>query len=192
MTAVRRYNPQQGQAFHGYAMMCIRGAILDELRRMDWMPRALRGKAKQLKETISRLEGEHGRAVTEQETADALGLGVDDYRTLLDEVRPISFVPLDGDADDSGESGFLHETIADEDQPLPGEALERRELLATVAGHIQRLPDMQRKVLALYYHEEMRLSEIAAVFDVTESRISQIHTQAVLSLRAYVQRAMRS
>lgn len=192
MTAVRRYDPQQGQAFHGYAMLCIRGAVLDELRRMDWMPRTLRHKARQLKETLARLEGEHGRAVTEEEAADALGMNIGDYRALLDEVRPISFVPLDAEADESGEAGFLHETIADGEQPLPGAALERRELLGLVADHITRLPDMQRKVLALYYHEEMRLSEIAEVFDVTESRISQIHTQAVLSLRAFVKRAMQS
>ncbi len=192
MTAVRRYNPAQGNTFHGYAMLCIRGAVLDELRRLDWMPRALRHKAKQLKETLTQLEGEHGRAVTEEEAARALNMEVAEYQTLLDEVRPISFVPLDGESEGSGETGYLHETIADEQQPLPGEALERRELLAVVAKHIQQLPDMQRKVLAFYYHEGMRLSEIAAVFNVTESRISQIHTQAVLALRGFVKRALES
>ncbi len=192
MTAVRRYNPAQGNTFHGYALLCIRGAVLDELRRLDWMPRALRHKARQLKETLASLEHQHSRAVTEEEAAGALGLGLEEYRALLDEVRPITFVPLDGDPDNDAEAGYLHETIADENQPLPGEALERRELLAVVADHIQRLPDMQRKVLALYYHEGMRLSEIAAVFNVTESRISQIHTQAVIALRAFVKRSMQS
>ena len=190
MSAVRKYNPAHGNTFHGYAMLCIRGAVLDELRRMDWMPRSLRAKAKGLRDTLAGLESQQGRAVTEEEAAAALCMGLDEYRALLDEVRPISFVPIDGGADSDSESCDLHETIADDNQPLPGEALERRELLAVVADHIQRLPDMQRKVLALYYHEGMRLAEIAAVFDVTESRISQIHTQAVLALRAFVRRAM--
>ncbi len=190
MSAVRKYNPAHGNTFHGYAMLCIRGAVLDELRRMDWMPRGLRTKAKHLRDTLADLENARGRAVTEEEAAAALGLGLDEYRALLDEVRPISFVPIDAGADGDGESCDLHETIADDNQPLPGEALERRELLAVVTAHIQKLPDMQRKVLALYYHEGMRLSEIAAVFDVTESRISQIHTQAIISLRAFVRRAM--
>ena len=190
MSAVRKYNPAHGATFHGYAMLCIRGAVLDELRRMDWMPRGLRTKAKQLRDTLADLENARGRAVTEEEAATALGMGLDEYRALLDEVRPISFVPIDAGADGDDESCDLHETIADDSQPLPGEALERRELLAVVTDHIQKLPDMQRKVLALYYHEGMRLSEIAAVFDVTESRISQIHTQAIISLRAFVRRAM--
>ena len=190
MSAVRKYNPAHGNTFHGYAMLCIRGAVLDELRRMDWMPRGLRAKAKQLRDTLANLENQQGRAVSEEEAASALGMGLDEYRALLDEVRPISFVTIDGDADGEADGVDLHETIADDNQPLPGEALERRELLAVVADHIQRLPDMQRKVLALYYHEGMRLSEIAAVFNVTESRISQIHTQAVLTLRAFVRRAL--
>ncbi len=190
MSAVRKYNPTHGNTFHGYAMMCIRGAVLDELRRMDWMPRSLRAKAKGLRDTLADLESQQGRAITEEEAAAALNLGLDEYRALLDEVRPISFVPIDGGPDGDPESGDLHETIADDNQPLPGAALERRELLAVVADHIQRLPDMQRKVLALYYHEGMRLAEIAAVFDVTESRISQIHTQAVIALRAFVRRAL--
>ena len=190
MSAVRKYNPAHGNTFAGYAMLCIRGAVLDELRRMDWMPRGLRAKAKQLRDTLATLENQQGRAVTEEEAASALGLGLGEYRDLLDEVRPISFVPIDGDADSDSEGANLHETIADENQPLPGDALERRELLAVVADHLQRLPDMQRKVLALYYHEGMRLSEIAAVFGVTESRISQIHTQAIIALRAFIRRSM--
>ena len=190
MSAVRKYNPSHGNTFHGYALLCIRGAVLDELRRMDWMPRGLRTKAKQLRDTLADLESAQGRAVTEEEAAVALGMSLEEYRALLDEVRPISFVPIDGGADSDGESVDLHETIADDNQPMPGEALERRELLAVVTDHIQKLPDMQRKVLALYYHEGMRLSEIAAVFGVTESRISQIHTQAIIALRAFVLRAM--
>ena len=190
IAAVRKYDPAQGHTFHGYAALCIRGAVLDELRRMDWMPRSLRAKAKQLRDTLGALEGERGRAVTEEEAATALGLGLHDYHALLDEVRPVTFVSIDDEADPDSGGVSLHETIADQGQPLPGEALEHRELLALVANHIQRLPDTQRKVLALYYYEGMRLAEIAAVFGVTESRISQIHTQAVVTLRAFVRRAM--
>ena len=125
MSAVRKYQPSHGNTFHGYAMLCIRGAVLDELRRMDWMPRGLRTKAKQLRDTLADLENARGRAVTEEEAAAALGLGLEEYRALLDEVRPISFVPIDGGTDGDSEGVDLHETIADDNQPMPGEALER-------------------------------------------------------------------
>lgn len=190
ISAVRKYDPAQGHTFHGYAALCIRGAVLDELRRLDWMPRGLRAKAKQLRDTLASLESESGRAVTEEEAAAALGLGLHEYHLLLDEVRPVTFVSIDDDANEDGDGISLHETIADRNQPLPGDSLEHRELLEIVADHIQRLPDTQRKVLALYYYGGLRLAEIAVVFGVTESRISQIHTQAVIALRAFVRRAM--
>jgi RNA polymerase sigma factor for flagellar operon FliA len=187
--AARGYRTDQGSSFSSYATLRIRGAVLDELRRMDWMPRRARAKAKDLKEKISQLEQRLGRLATDHEVAEAMSLSMEEYSELLDEVRPITCLELDGLASEDDDETTLHELIADESQTTAPDVLEQKELLALMAARIQQLPDMQKKVLALYYYEEMRLAEIARVFGVTESRICQIHTQAVLALRTYLKSA---
>ncbi len=190
IAAVRRYNPEQGHTFAAYATMRIRGAVLDELRRLDWFPRRARAKARKIKSAIGVLEQRLGRAPTEEETRVELGLTPKDYTHWLAEVRPITFVAIDDTADsEEGAGGSLHELIADE-QAVPVQArLEQEELGKLVAQRITELPDIQRRILAMYYYENMRLAEIAAVFHLTESRISQIHSQAILGLRTYIQAA---
>ena len=112
-----------------------------------------------------------------------------EYEALLEEVTPISFLPLDGEAfSENSEDIRLHEIIPDDSQESACDLLEKKELLELVIARIQELPDMPRKILAMYYFEDLRLSEIAAAFGLTEGRISQIHTQAVLSLRTFVKR----
>lgn len=187
--AARSYRADQGAAFSTYATLRIRGAVLDELRRMDWMPRRARGKAKELKETVSQLEQQLGRIATENEIAEAMSLTVEEYAELLDEVRPITCVELDGLASEEDDDTTLHELIPDDSQITATAQIEHKELLALMATRIAQLPDMQKKVLALYYFEEMRLAEIAQIFGVTESRICQIHTQAVIGLRTYLKSA---
>lgn len=184
--AARSYRTDQGSAFSSYATLRIRGAVLDELRRMDWMPRRARAKARELKETINELEQKLGRVAMESEIAEALSLTSEEYADLLDEVRPITCLELDGLVSEEDDETTLHEIVADENQTTADEQISHKELLALVAKRIQRLPDMQKKVLALYYYEDMRLAEIAQVFGVTESRICQIHTQAIIALRAYI------
>lgn len=187
--AARSYRADQGSSFSTYATLRIRGAVLDELRRMDWMPRRARAKARELKETVNCLEQRLGRSATESEIAAAMSLTADQYAELLDEVRPISCVELDGLASEEGDETTLHEFIADQKQETAPAQMEHRELLALMAARIAGMPEMQRKVLALYYHEEMRLAEIAQIFGVTESRICQIHTQAIVGLRTYLKSA---
>jgi len=187
--AARSYRADQGASFSTYATLRIRGAVLDELRRMDWMPRRARGKAKELKETVNQLEQQLGRIATESEVAGAMSLSLEEYGELLDAVRPITCLELDGLASDEDDETTMHELIADESQTSAVTQIEHKELLALMAARIGQLPDMQKKVLALYYYEEMRLAEIAQVFGVTESRICQIHTQAVLGLRTYLKSA---
>jgi RNA polymerase sigma factor for flagellar operon FliA len=192
ISAVQRYDPSQSPAFPAFATLRIRGAVLDELRRMDWMPRTRREKAKKLKQVIAEVEQRHGRPATNEEVSAELGLTAGEYCDLLDEVAPISFVPLDADASyDDTEELPLHEIIADESQTNARDAVEKRELLALVAQRIQQLPEVPKKVLAMYYFEEMRLSEIAAAFGLTEGRISQIHTQTVLGLRSFIEQMTR-
>ena len=114
---------------------------------------------------------------------------MEEHDALLEEIKPASFVPLDGEAyTEDSDSISLHDLIADDSQPTASSELEKKALQEAVVARLMELPDMQKKVLAMYYLEEMRLSEIAAAFGVTEGRISQIHTQAVQSLRGFIQR----
>jgi RNA polymerase sigma factor for flagellar operon FliA len=189
LSAARKFDPANGATFPSFATLHIRGAVHDELRRMDWTPRSIREKAKRFSESLSRIEQRLGRAATESEVCAELALTPDQYEVLLDEIRPASFVPLDGEVfSEESDDVSLHEIIADDTQTSGREELEKKELLQLVIGQLQKLPEIPKKVLAMYYFEGMRLAEIAAVFGVTEGRISQIHTQAVLSLRTFIRR----
>lgn len=189
MAAVKRFNPEQGATFAGYATTRIRGAILDELRRLDWFPRRARAKARKMKLAIGELEQKLGRAPTEEETRLHLELTPREYTHWLEEVRPISFVAIDDATEKEEGGGSLHDVIAD-DQAVPVQSvMEQEELSKLVAQKISELPDIQKRILAMYYYEKMRLAEIAAVFQLTESRICQIHSQAILALRAFIMTA---
>lgn len=188
IAAVRNFDHARGKTFAGYVSVRVRGAILDELRRLDWCPRRTRAKARKLRDTISELEQIHGREPTAPEIRAELGLTANEYERLLEEVRPVTFVALDDGGTANSEGASLHDTIADHDAPNVRDLLEKDELVSLVSERIDQLPENQRKVLAMYYFEGLRLAEIAEVFGVTESRICQIHSQAILVLRAYVQR----
>lgn len=187
ISAVRRFNPEQQHTFAAYATTRIRGAILDELRRLDWFPRRARAKARKVKLMISDLEQSLGRAPTDEEIRIGLGLTTKEYNHWMVEIRPITFIAIDdaGENDDGGGAN-RHEMIADEQAVPVQTSMENVELSQLVAQKIQELPDIQRRVLAMYYHENMRLAEIAAVFNLTESRICQIHSRAILGLRAQI------
>ncbi|HYC72670.1 MAG TPA: FliA/WhiG family RNA polymerase sigma factor [Opitutaceae bacterium] len=190
IAAVRRYDPEQGRTFAGYAATRIRGAVLDELRRLDWCPRRARARARKLKESVNDLEQRLGRTATEEEICEDLGVSATEYRKWLDEARPVTFVALDSHAEgDEAEGASLHEFLADEHDVTGRENLEKEELLKLLTQRMAELPDIPRKILAMYYFEHMRLAEIAAVFGLTESRICQIHSQTILGLRAYLGRA---
>ena len=192
MTAVQKFDPAQSNTFAAYAAIHIRGSVLDELRRMDWLSRGCREKAKKLKETIFAVEQSKGRPATEEEMREALSMTQEEYGELLEETKSISFVPFDGEASPQNSEGLsLNETLADESQCTALEALEKKEMIELVMQRIQQLPDVPRKILAMYYFEDMRLAEIAAAFGLTEGRISQIHTQTVLGLRAYIENALK-
>jgi RNA polymerase sigma factor for flagellar operon FliA len=193
MCAAKRYDPSRNSTFSAFASQHIRGAVLDELRRMDCMTRGSREKAHKLTDAINQVEQRLQRPAEVEEICAELGVTEAEYERMLEEAAPISFLPLDGEAfSDSSEDVRLHEIIADDAQPTARDELERKELLQMVIERIQLLPDMPRKILAMYYFEDLRISEIAAAFGLTEGRISQIHTQAVLSLRAFITRATSS
>ena len=189
LQALRNFDPKSGTSFETYARVRVRGAMLDELRRMDWVPRTIHEKARRVQDTMTKLEQKHGRTPTEKEMAKALELSAQEYTELLDEIRPAAFVCLDSVcSSESGDTGSLHEVVSDGGEQCPMEETSKRELKQIILARLKDLPEMQRKVLALYYGEDLRLREIAEAFGVTESRICQIHAQAILSIRAYLQR----
>ncbi len=191
MTAVRKYDPSQSCTFPAFAMAHIRGAVLDELRRMDLLSRGGREKARKLQEAIIEIEQRLGRAATEEDIRAALKVSPAEYSQMLEETKPISFLPLDSAAySEDAEDIALHETIEDEEQLPAGQQLERNELIELVVERLAQLPEVPKKVMAMYYFEDMRLAEIAAAFKLSEGRISQIHTQTVLGLRAFVERLL--
>ncbi|HEX3730537.1 MAG TPA: FliA/WhiG family RNA polymerase sigma factor [Opitutaceae bacterium] len=190
IAAVRKYDPEQGNTFAGYAATRIRGAILDELRRMDWCPRRTRARARKIKEAINGLEQRLSRAATEQEICVELDLTPKEYAKWLEESRPVTFIAIDQlSSGEDSEGVSLHELLPDETDETGRDRVEKQELLQLLTQRIAELPDIPRKILAMYYFENMRLAEIAAVFDLTESRICQIHSQTILGLRAYLGRA---
>jgi RNA polymerase sigma factor for flagellar operon FliA len=189
LQAVRNYDPGSGNSFETYARVRIRGAMLDELRRMDWVPRTVHEKARKIQTTMAELEQKLGGAPTEAQVAKAMNLSVTDYAKLLDEVRPATFVCLDAvSTGENGDAGSLYEVVADTSDNGPAEQTSQRELKQVVLERLKELPEIQRKVLALYYGEDLHLREIAEVFGLTESRICQIHSQAILAIKAILQR----
>ena len=187
LSAVRQYNPNAGTSFETYARLRIRGAVFDELRRMDWVPRSVHTKARRVQAVMNEIEQKKGRVATEQEMATALKISISEYRQWLEEIRPATFVCLDAafhsDFDDSISQ---YESLGDQRQEDPLDGTFRREVARVIADRLQELPEMQRKVLALYYFEDMRLREIAEGFGLTESRICQIHAQGILAIKSFL------
>lgn len=191
LNALRRFDAKTGTAFETYARTRIRGSIFDELRRLDWVPRSVHDKARKVEKVMRQLEQEKGEAVTDAEMAKAMDMSLDEYEELMEEIRPATFVCLDsvrGASEGQQEGSSRYDSLQDEKQVDPGDGTATREMARLIADRLEDLPDMQRKVLALYYFEDMRLREIAEVFGVTESRICQIHAQAIMSIKTFLRK----
>ena len=188
LQAIRNFHSRGGASFLTFARFRIRGAVLDELRRMDWVPRLVHDKARKIQNALAELEQHLGRPPSDEQMAEALGLSLRDYRAWLDEIRPVAFVCLDAVTGSTVDGANPHESIPDETQADPSDSASRSELKELIAQRIRQLPPIQQKVLALYYFEDLRLREIAEAFGLTESRISQIHSQAILAIRSAIER----
>jgi RNA polymerase sigma factor for flagellar operon FliA len=189
LNAMRRFNPSNGTSFETYARVRIRGAVFDELRRLDWVPRSVHEKAKKIEKTMQELTQRHGTLPSDVQMAKALRLSLDEYEELLEEIRPATYVCLDSMQNKDGEHGGpVYDVIADDTQANPEKWASLREMASLIEERLRQLPEMQRKVLALYYFEDMRLREIAEAFGVTESRICQIHSQAILAIKALLRK----
>jgi RNA polymerase sigma factor for flagellar operon FliA len=191
--AVEKFDPARGYKFETYAIARIKGAILDELRSIDWVPRSVRAKARALERAYTKLEAIHRRSPTDEEVAGELGLSDEQFQALLGQLSFVGVVALDELLSAGGERGetmTLGDTIPDSGDGPVGvyEVEEMRQLLAQ---SINRMPEREKIVLTLYYYEGLTLAEIGQVLGVTESRVCQIHTKAVLQLRSKITAAVR-
>jgi RNA polymerase sigma factor for flagellar operon FliA len=188
LDAMGKYNPKKEASFSTYAQFRIRGAILDHLRSLDWVPRSVRQKASLIEKTAHTLEGTLGRPPNEEEIAEELGMSLDTYQDLLTRVGEMSLFSLEDLGFGSAEERLRLDRRLEEGEVDPLGALLTQERVTLVAEAIQRLPEREKLVVTLYYHEELTMKEVGAVLGLTESRVSQLHSQAMLRLKAPLSR----
>ncbi|HYC30821.1 MAG TPA: FliA/WhiG family RNA polymerase sigma factor [Gemmatimonadales bacterium] len=189
--ALDSFDLSRGLAFSTYAVRRIRGSILDELRSRDWTPRSVRSKGRKLQAVVSALQGQLGRAPEPREVAAALGIDLETYWQWRSAVEGNVLVSFDGVPSSGSGTLTLEETLEDADVPAPGKELDEEEQVRQLRAAIARLPERERTVLALYYYEELNLRQIAEILHVTESRVSQIRTQALKRMRERFGGALR-
>jgi RNA polymerase sigma factor for flagellar operon FliA len=185
--AIERFDPDRDIKFETYAISRIKGAIIDELRALDWVPRSVRSRARDIERAIAELEAKLRRPPTDEEIAGKVGISVEELEDSLADISRSSIAALDELWTMSGEGGdqvSLLETIEDTEGPNPQDALAQTELREALGEAIARLPEREKLVVTLYYYEELTLREIGEVLGVTESRVSQLHTKAILRLKA--------
>ena len=187
ISAIERFDLGREIKFETYAIMRIKGAIIDELRAMDWVPRSVRARAREIERANAKLENRLQRAPSDQEMADELGVALSELHDSLLAISHSSMAALDemwNVSDSSGDQVSLMDTLEDPGAPDPAKVLDMGDLKDRIADSIARLPEREKLVIALYYYENLTLREIGEVLGVTESRISQLHTKAVLRLRS--------
>lgn len=184
LDAINRYESSHGAQFETYAAQRVRGAMLDGLRDNDWLPRGLRRDMRRIEQTITQLEQAQGRTPSERELADALGMPLADYQKMLQEARGHQLIYFE-DLNDEGDESFLDRHLTDHDAN-PLQLLEDKSLRELLVQAIEALPERERLMMALYYEQDLNLREIGEVMGVTESRVCQLHSQAIARLRAKV------
>jgi RNA polymerase sigma factor for flagellar operon FliA len=190
ISAIDRFDSSHNVKLKTYAEYKIRGAILDSLRGLDWAPRQQRKRSKQIEAAISRVEQKLHRSPTEEEIATELGLKIEEYHEWLVDVRGLNLGSLESAApeDENNNSRDLLKYISGDEENWPSRLLERSELQKLLAEAIGKMPDVEKTVLSLYYHEELTLREISKIVHLHESRISQLKSQAILRLRSYMEK----
>jgi RNA polymerase sigma factor for flagellar operon FliA len=184
--AIERFDPERDIKFETYAIARIKGSIIDELRSMDWVPRSVRARARDIERSISQLEAKLGRAPNDEEISSHLGITEEEFQDSLLEISRSSIAALDElwSGAGGGDPVALIDTIEDPEAPEPQAAMAQTELREALGEAIARLPEREKLVVTLYYYEELTLREIGEVLGVTESRVSQLHTKAILRLKA--------
>jgi len=190
MDAIEKYDPSRDNRFKTYAEFRIRGSILDELRAQDWVPRSIRDKAKMLDRATSNLESDLGRPPTDMEVAEHLGLTINEFYTLVNQVRPVNVLSIDESSNFSNmdKKSFLNLLQGEID---PFTHLDVKSVKTVIKKIIEELPERQRIVLSLYYYECFNLRKIGNILGVTESRVSQLHAQAINRLKVKLQKQFK-
>lgn len=187
VTAVRKFNPVQGRTFVGFAALRIRGAMLDELRRLDTCSRRARARARQIRAATNDVEQRLGREATADEVRASLGLSQSEFGKWVEDAKPVGFLAIDRQADfEDGAGASLHDSIADEQDETGRTQLEKAEMTELLTRRIAELPSQQKKILSMYYFENARIGAIAEAFGVTSSRISQVHSRTLNELRSWL------
>ena len=184
MDAIEKYDPTRDNKFKTYAEFRIRGAILDELRAQDWVPRSLRDKAKMIERTYAKMEQRLGRPVSDVEMAQELEIPIDEYHEVVSRVKAVTLLSVDEMTQtQQHEKKSLLDTLENTNQKNPFTQLKIKSVRDILMANIDCLPEKQKIVLSLYYYEDLNPKEIGRILEVTESRVSQLHTQAVEKLR---------
>jgi RNA polymerase sigma factor FliA len=189
LDAVDKFEPERGVKFKTYAEVRIRGAILDSLRNLDWAPRSLRKKSKDLERTYAELSQKLGRPATDEEVSEALGEDIEDYHALVDQLHGLTLGSFENLSDSEDSENYIN-YCPDDGTNDPYVKFESNELTSLLADAIDDLPEKERLVLSLYYYEEFTMKEIGTLLGVNESRVSQLHTKATLKLRSKLGKAV--
>ncbi|MFQ5738024.1 MAG: FliA/WhiG family RNA polymerase sigma factor [Acidobacteriota bacterium] len=194
MDAVEKFDANKGVQFKTYAEVRIRGAILDSLRGLDWAPRSLRKKSKEVERTYAALEQRFGRPASDEEMAKALGMELRAFHSLLDQLNGLNIghfqlVASEGEVVDQDDLPLKYVPTSHEESPF--ETVQKNEMRRLLAKAIQRLPEREQLVVSLYYYEELTMKEIGQILGVNESRVSQLHTRCMLRLRGKIQAMLR-
>ncbi len=193
MDAIEKFDPTRDNKFKTYAEFRIRGAILDELRSQDWVPRSVREKAKLVEKTYAKLEKDLGRSATDDEVCAELQCTMDEFHELLNKSKSVSLLNIeDAAAMSKGDKRLMVSLMETSRSANPAQAVGYKRAQEIIKDGIKSLPEKQRLVLSLYYFEDLNLKEIGQVLDVTESRVSQLHTQAILKLKAKLRNQFES
>lgn len=190
--AIEKFDPARKIKFKTYAEFRVKGAILDELRALDWVPRSTRQKSTRIERAFTELEHQLGRSASDHEVVAHLGISFETYHQMLVEAHGISLLSLDeihSDDSDSPDRNLL-EFLADPETVDPAETMNLDQVYQIVAESIDALPEKERLVISLYYYDELTMKEIGQVLEITESRISQIHTKAILRLRGRLMKSI--
>ena len=185
LDAIEKYDPTKEVKFKTYAMTRVRGGIFDELRNVDWIPRSIRQKAKQVEKIILELENRMGRTAEDEEIAHELDIDIEEFHDLMSKISGTSLISLNDvwHGNDENEEMVFVDTLESPEALNPDTIVEREEIKNMIVECIKKLPDREKKVIVLYYYEDLTLKEIGEVLEVTESRVSQLHTTAIMRLR---------
>ncbi len=192
MDASNRFDPRRGVLFKTFAERRIRGAVFDEVRRMDWFSRTLREKQSRLAKVTESLGKKLGRAPEDPELAEELGMSLDNFRELQLQVSQLGYVSLNENYDDSDSGKSFIDNLEDVGQASVQERMEANELTSELAGYLEHLSEKERLVIALLYYEELSQKEISEVLELSEGRISQLHSQALSKLKTKMRRSIHA